>query len=258
MVGVRSKTKTGSQRYMCKTYSDKGRSVCNCNSIAEDILLDCLIRKIEELYLSDDAIERLRIAIRDQLQEERPPVVDLVALRKKLSDVEKQIAVGSERVFTAPDSVVESLYTRLDDLQKTKKRLKAQIEAAKSPASNDCATLDATVKEAIALLKDLRTTIRKAEPEHLTDLMQSLVSRVELQFNHRPYGKLTRSEFKRGTVLMRPGVPDSQLSQKGALSARSSTEDFIHHAARSPIGQTLFSSVVTKRQCFVIETKYME
>ena len=180
MVGVRSKTKTGSQRYMCKTYSDKGRSVCNCNSIAEDILLDCLIRKIEELYLSDDAIERLRIAISDQLHEERPPVVDLAALRKKLSDVEKQIAVGSERVFTAPDSVIESLYARLDDLQKTKKRLEAQIEAAKAPASNDCADLDATVKEAIALLEDLRTTIRKAEPEHLTELMRSLVSRVEL------------------------------------------------------------------------------
>jgi site-specific DNA recombinase len=198
-------------RYGCTTYRVQGASVCHRNGIYEAPLLDVVARKLQEHLFSESAIEKLLTLYRKRLAARRKVVpVDDGRLRKRLDEVNKQIDQGAERVLSAPENLVSTIYAKLDKLRVERDRLQAQLNAAGQPETGSCALDEEKVEEAARVLRDLREAFQDAEREEVRELLEPLVAKVELHFDHERRGKLDQSCFKHGTIFVRP--TDPQLS----------------------------------------------
>lgn len=201
--------------YVCRTYKERGNSACYANTVKEDPLLDCILRKIQREYLSDKAVDRIRKKIRKQQQAERRtvPPVDQKRLRKRITDLDRQIDNGTERVFSAPETIVPKLYAKLERLREERDRLQDQLTAAETPQNGRTQQDEKEVEEALRTLKELSAAIGNADPVKLRELLAGIVARIELKFSHETRGKKNRSTFETGTIFVRPPVASSLLLQ---------------------------------------------
>jgi site-specific DNA recombinase len=207
-------------RYDCNAYHIKGASVCHANSIAETPLVDLVVRKLQEHVFSESAIEKLLSLYRKRLAARRKSApVDDGRLRKRFDEISRQIDQGAERVLSAPEKLVSTIYAKLDKLRVERDRLQAQLEATGQAETGSNALDDQKVEEAARVLRDMREAFQDAEPEEIRELLSPLVAKVELHFDHERHGKLERNPFKHGTIFVRPTEP--QLSMLLGSSGRS-------------------------------------
>jgi len=235
MGGNRSHNGSGEQRYryVCRTFHAKGKSACYCNSIAEEPLLRCVVGMIQREYLGAEAVDRLRQQIRKQQRaDRRMPRVDQKELRKRIRDLDQQIDQGAERVFSAPDAIVQKLYAKLERLREERDRAQDQLTASETPQSGRDKKDEAEVEEALQTLTDLHTAIDNADPADLRDLLAGVVSRIELRYSHDTSGKKTKNTFEHGTIFVRPPAGASLLigtSESSRAPARPSRRPMPGH-----------------------------
>jgi hypothetical protein len=89
-------------------------------------------------------------------------------------------------------------------------RLAGQLEAAMKREA-DTANLEDLVQKAAARFRDLRTGLVEGKPESVRKVLQALVDKAELHFDHRQRGKYIRSTFREGRIHVRP-QPQLDLS----------------------------------------------
>lgn len=192
--------------YHCGTYHAGGKAACYNNQVDEDRLLGVVVRKLQERYFGETAIERMRRTIKQAQREAAEPVspVDQRQLRKRVEALDHQIDTGAERVFTAPEALVPKLYAKLDQLRSERDTLQQQLDSVGRTETRSAADQDQEVEAALDALRRLRETFNEAGPEDLRELISGIVVRVELEFTHRQEGKLTRSTCTGGKILVRP------------------------------------------------------
>jgi predicted secreted protein len=176
----------------------------------EELLVETIVRLIEREYCSDEAIDRIRKALRRrQKARGQSAPVDLKQLQKRISILDGQIETGAERVFSAPAGIVPSLYTQLDGLRIERDRLRGQLQAAERPKEGSDDQEVQEVEEAIEALGALRKTFKESEPADLRELMHQIITKIELSFSHQRHGKKIHNEFQSGTIRLRS---DKRLS----------------------------------------------
>ena len=205
MHGVPGNTETQGSRYRCGTAQKYGRSACQPSSIAEDKLVNAVARLLDEYYLGDEALDRMEGKIRKRLAENhrrKTAVVDTDRLRKRISDLDRRIDQGAERIFSAPEDLVQTLYGKLNELRSERDRLRQDLDAAgrQDGGPDD----EAVVAEALGYLRDLGRQIREAEAEERRDLFRQVISRIELHFTHRQKAGKGKHDFSHGTIFVRP------------------------------------------------------
>ena len=202
----------GAKAYRCHTYQDGGRSACHRNQIKEDILLDGIVRLVEREYLSDKAIDRLREKIQHLLAARRRPApVNADRLRKQITDLDRQLDQGADRVLSAPENLVGTIYAKLDQLKAERDQLQAQLQAAGSHRIDTGGDDEGKIEEALDALRILRKAFTEAEPADVRELLSTVVSKVELRFAHREKGGREVNELQGGTILVRPTAATSKL-----------------------------------------------
>ena len=186
--------------YTCSGYQQKGKNFCSHNKIDEDSLVEAVVRLIEKRYLSNAALDRLRQAKRRRLATQARPNQDLDTdtLRQRIKKLDKQIVVGTERVFSAPENIVGTIYAKLDQLKAERDRLQAQLETQAKPAKASWLDLEKKVEATIEALRELRQAIRDSDPADTRELLRQIVSSIELSFDRHQCGKYTRSTFREG------------------------------------------------------------
>jgi hypothetical protein len=196
--------------YSCRRFRHAGKTACYGHELCEAPVLAEVCRLIEERYLSDANLDRIRAAIvRRQHTERQTEAVDVEALRNRVADLERKIDHGAERVFAAPASLVSTLTKKLDDLRRQRDDLRSQLSAAERPHGTADAALRQEAEAAVEALRDLRTAFKGAAPEELKALFQGLIDRIDIKYSHEPNGKRVRHRLEGGTVFMRA---DSALS----------------------------------------------
>jgi len=217
--------------YRCRLYHQTGRSACYCNTIGEGPLVDVVSRKIRERYLSEAALDRLRRKVEKKLAErDRPPSRrDLERLEKEIETLDRKIDQGAERVFDAPAEIVPTLYHKLEEHKTERDRLRAKLDALTSREKRPSSNIGSQVDQAIEALRGLREALERARPEDSRELLSSIVSRIELHFDHEETeGGRHRNTFSHGTIYVRPDAgsgaetdPNStQLSNIGPMKKR--------------------------------------
>ena len=189
--------------YRCSRYHRTGRSCCHCNTIHEAPLVDCIVRKIQEQYLSESAIDRLRDALREEQQRGRPRPRDLNAIHAQIETLDRKIDRGADRVLEAPDEIVPTLYRKLEELKAERDQLQAEL-ASSNRATKSQGSDQAEVERAIDELKCLGVALTKADPADTKRLLSSIVTRIELHFQDGT-GRRKR-DFTHGTIYVRPNA----------------------------------------------------
>jgi hypothetical protein len=200
--------------YRCHRYQDGGSSACFRNQIKEEAILDVVVRKLQEKILSETAIDRLLRAYRKRLAARHKAVpADDGRLRKRVEDLDRQIDQGAERVLSAPETLVATIYAKIDQLRVERDRLQAQLNATGQPGTGSSAQDDQKVKDAAKVLRDLREAFKDDDPLGVREHLRRLVSKVELQFSHRPAGKRMKNELQGGGIFVRSKVLDLSIMQ---------------------------------------------
>jgi hypothetical protein len=163
------------------------------------------VRKIQERYLSEPALDRLRKALEAVQDRARPRPRDLVRLRQGIESLDRKIDQGAERALEAPPEIVPALYRKLEAWRVDRDRLKAELDALTSrqvkPERKDGSEID----QAIDALRNLSKAFREADPADTKELLGSLVTRIELYFDHETTsGTRERNVFSHGTIFVRP------------------------------------------------------
>ena len=218
--------------YRCRLYHQSGRSACYCNTMKEAPLASVIVKKIQDQYLCDSALDRLRKAIRTEQKQTAPKPKDLKRLKAEIAKLDAKIDGAEDKVLEAPKGLCPGLYAKLEGFTSDRDRLKTELGALTSHATQSNGKGDAAVDQAIAALRDLGTAFSKARPEDTKELLTSVVSKIELHYEHSE-GETGRSAstFTHGTIYVRPAIGESTLLIKkrtflGTAEALEATGDF--------------------------------
>lgn len=191
--------------YRCHTYTDGGKGACYSNSIGEDVLLDCVVRKIEEHYLSDQAIDRLLVKFRKRLAADRATVpADADRLRQRIKILDEAIDKGTDRVLSAPEALLTTIYAKIERLREDRAELQRQLQAAECHGNGSGGEDEQKVEAAVLALRDLRQAFRDADPADVRELLRRLVVKVEVEFVHRHNGNRIDNTPTGGKIHVRP------------------------------------------------------
>jgi hypothetical protein len=219
--------------YICSRYNTLGTMFCQRNGVPEEPLLRCvvnkLVEKLEDRYLNPANVQGLKDAIRQQEEQERQ-VGDQAQeekLQTRIETLDAQISRAARRMLIEDD---ESL---LPELRKELKGLKHQhaelshrmacLRGVEVPSTED---VDKAVERVGAYVGRLREAFDAESSSDLASVLRDIVSRIELWFNHEPYGnKGTRCKFAEGFIFLREDVslPDSQMTSTPGAARRRDT-----------------------------------
>ena len=215
----RKKTGGRVKMYTCSSHHFQGKEVCTRNTIPEASLVDCVVRIIQQRYLSPENLDRLREALRQQqTQNSQAEPLDTDRIRKRVAELDRRIDNGAERIFSAPSSLTSTLYKKLEQLQAERDRFRAKLEDAKQQLDGNDQQGTEDVEAAISALRDLSGAFENADPGDTRELLASLVSRVDLFFDRHKCRKYTRTSFREGLIHVRPDPAFTSLSTTSRLS----------------------------------------
>jgi DNA invertase Pin-like site-specific DNA recombinase len=190
--------------YLCSIYHLSGKAVCHRNTIHEDMLLACVLRKLSDFWKVPDNIERVTAALRAECT--RDNTYDAHPLQERLAQLNGQIERGAKRLLAAPDSIYAELVAELDAAKKEKAEVEARLATLDRTNAVASADMDCLVSEALAQLEMLETALRDADPSMVRAALAGLISHIELHFRNERRTCYGRSFFERGTIHARPGL----------------------------------------------------
>ncbi len=200
--------------YRCRLYHQSGKSACYCNSISEAPLVSCIVRKIQEKYLSPAALDRLRKALAQEQERTRPRPRDLSRLRKEIDVLDRKIDQGAERILEVSSDIVPILVRKVEEFKSERDRLNQELESLARHETRSNGKDDSEIDRAIEALKTLGKALDKAKPEDTRDLLSSIVSKIEVHYSHQETaGGRKTSEFSHGLIHLRPDVGGGRAAQ---------------------------------------------
>jgi site-specific DNA recombinase len=206
-------TRSRGAEYHCRAYNRCGSKACHRNKIPEAPLVDCIVRTIQERYLSESALARLRRSLEEAQDRTGPRPKDLARLRQEIEILDRKIDQGAERVFEAPSEIVPVLYRKLEDLRSQRERLKIELQDQVSRQGRSDRKDGSEIDQAIEALRNLSEALREADPAETRDLLGSIVTRIEVYFRHEVTdGGRERSEFSHGNIFIRPDAGEARGS----------------------------------------------
>jgi hypothetical protein len=182
MGGVKSKQES---TYRCRQYQQTGHATCYCNTIKEAPLVNCIVRKIQERYLSDSGLTRLRTALEEEQRRRRPRPQDDSDLRRQIGRLDRKLEQGAERVLDAPTEIVPTLYRKIEQLKSERDGLEFRLRDLTSQKTRSPADDKAEIERAISALKDLGEALTRANPAETKELLSSIVTK-KVRINYFP------------------------------------------------------------------------
>jgi DNA invertase Pin-like site-specific DNA recombinase len=188
--------------YYCGRYHEEGKHACGYNRMREETVLKCIVRKIHEDYLNAERLTALQAEILRQDEEEAQADPErTAALRKRIGELEQQIANGNRNMALAPPDAVAGIAQVVRGLREERDRLAAERDRQERPTAR--ADKEAAVAEAMKHLWRLHDALMSDDPREVRAALQELVVKVELWFTYRQTAKTTRSTFARGLITLR-------------------------------------------------------
>jgi hypothetical protein len=125
-----------SQIYLCSTYARSGKNNpygCGCHAVPQDLLVDVLVRKLQEGVLSSGNLDRLRDALRRQLTQTTGTSLSKIAeLRKQLGELDRDIDQAANNFLRAPAEVLDLVGAKLTALKRQREHVQNALRAAEA------------------------------------------------------------------------------------------------------------------------------
>jgi DNA invertase Pin-like site-specific DNA recombinase len=204
-------TDRGKRFYRCGRYLHEGKFACFNNAVMESKLLDCVIRKLQQVILNPENVQKLRDEVaRQELQNQEAAPIRVETIQKQLADLDMRIERGTNNLTILDRDIVPELAAKIRALKEERDRLIEELESLQHPQER--AGLDDVLRGVEERLYRLRESIAEADPHMVRNLIQEMVTKIELHFTHEQRPKKMQSIFRRGVIYIRP-QEDASISK---------------------------------------------
>ncbi len=200
-------TPAGGVFYRCEGYDGTGRRVCGLGRIRQDAVVNLLVGKIQQTFLDPKNLRRLRAEIRRQEEAKKAPD-NTAALKASIAELERKVKQGRENLAILPADQVPGVVAVVRGWERERDRLRGELERVHTESRT--ADLETVIANAERCLWNLREAIGRADPTELSDTIRRMVARIEVNWEHRPHGKLTRYVITGGVIHLRSGALDGR------------------------------------------------
>ncbi len=195
-------------KYVCSTYCRNGKNNphgCGCHGMHQDQLVDVLVRKLQETVLTTANLNRLRKALRRQIERRRTTNSEGAdALPKQLNELNLEIGRAAENFLRAPAEILDVVAEKLTVLKRRRVHLQKEPRMGSTTSERPTDT-NAEVEAVVSRLWRLRKDLAKADPARCREVFRLLVSRIDLHFDNVQRGKRTDCPFRSGEIHLRTG-----------------------------------------------------
>jgi hypothetical protein len=194
-------------KYICSTYARSGKRNphgCGCHGVPQVQLVDVLVRKLQQVMWHGDNLDRLKAALRRQLeQRSSAPVSGIEALRKQLAEMDLETDRAADNFLRAPAEVLDLVGGKLTAMKRQRALLQGELDRAEAAARP--VDVGAEVDAIAERLWRLGEEMAKADPARRREVFRLLVDRIELRFDQIQKGKRTECPLNSGEIYLRTG-----------------------------------------------------
>ena len=127
---------------------------------------------------------------------------DLSGLQKQIDRLDLKIDQGADRVLDAPSEIVPTLYRKIEQFRAERGSLASRLQDLAGRRTRSADEDKAEIERAIATLRQLGEAFTRAAPSETKELLDSVVTKVELHFTDGTGRK--KRDFTHGTIYLRP------------------------------------------------------
>jgi site-specific DNA recombinase len=201
------------RKYVCSRYLSQGRRACSFNNVHEDWLLVRVAGAIRDHFADPaEAAALARSVAREQKARRKDAGTHIDPLRKRLARLDREIDEGTDRLLRLPEDLVEAATLKVRKWKAERKEVAAELKALEAEAEARRAD-DEQADKVVGLLKHLGELIGKAPPQMVREVMQSLVKRIDLHFEHEDRGQRRMTRATHGTLWL--NLRAAQFSNAG-------------------------------------------
>jgi len=194
---------TGRYPYLiCSGHLRRGISFCRRNSVREDVVLDHVIRAIEDAYLNPKTIKDLRTELYRQV-DKTTTKIDCDKLKKHLTKVEKDLSTARRNMALADADLRTDYEHVLRELKSEQQRLTTAIKAASSPKMQLRVEQDQKVDRAIQLFSQLRQSLLKADTVRLREFLRTAIDKIVVRVAKSRKGRRNSYRLLGGDIHMK-------------------------------------------------------
>lgn len=136
-------------KYVCSTYCRSGKNNphgCGCHGMHQDQLVEVLVRKLQQTVLTTANLNRLREALRKQIDRRRTTNLSGADTRRKqLNELNREIDRAAENFLRAPAEILDLVAEKLTALKRRREHLQKELRIGDKKVPSPCTTLFITI-----------------------------------------------------------------------------------------------------------------
>ena len=186
---------------------------CDANAVNQNALLENVIQAIQEKLLNNGTLQRLKDAIRKQL-EANTPKVDANKLRNELTELDGKLDKARRRLVECDSDMLGEVQNHLRGLRDQRERLEATLKQAGTPRGQQRSEIEGMVDSIFAGVFRLEKAIKQGDPTTVREMLRTAVERIDVWSTKELNGKRPTYRLKRGTIQLR----GNELNNLSSLS----------------------------------------
>lgn len=175
-------TQEGHRIYKCSGYMRYGSAFCKLYRVRETVILDEVLRLLQEQFLSAERLAKLRAEAK-RIRDEGGIEKLVKAHRREIAELEKKVARGTANVLQLDAELVPQAQAQLREWQEQRRTLAADVDRLE--AENPVENVEQLIEHIESNLWKLRTAIIDDDRGLLREVLRGFVVRLELRFSSR-------------------------------------------------------------------------
>jgi DNA invertase Pin-like site-specific DNA recombinase len=208
----------GKRYYKCGRYHQEGKRGCHSHIVREEPFLNAIARKLQADLRAPGRMGLLRERAREQAQAKgQAESAHVKRLRKRAADLAAQIDQGLERMALIDADLLADYAAKVRGWKQERERVLRELESAsRSPGGPN---VEGLLRDVEALATDLRDAFRRADPRKVRAVLQQMLVKVELWFDHRETARMVKSVFRKGVADLKRQPWDDLLADLGGAAS---------------------------------------
>ena len=174
------------RKYVCSAYDSHG--TCKHNWIDADELHEKVVAQLVEVLGNPENLKRLTALMNSRLRASAPDENLVQSLIRQLAELDQQIQAGADRVLTAPEDLLDTLYKKIRQAKARHQHVKAELQAVRAKSRTKTYVIW-TSEDVLAVIEKLADRITSAEAKAAQEALKANVERIQLRFRTVQEGK---------------------------------------------------------------------
>ena len=197
-------TKNGIPRLQCADHNSLG--VCDLNGVRQDVLLENVLRELEERFTEPKRVERLRAILLGRVSRQ-VEAADPAELRKQLEKLDADLTKARRNMALADgDDLRRDYEAVVRELRQERERLETSLHNAQKPPGRTQAEVVQRIDQAIDALSRLRETLRANDLPRQREFLRKCFAKIETWSERDPEDGRGAYRLQKGKIHLRPDM----------------------------------------------------